>query len=61
MSDYMDRTLGLGYATGSLILTTCLLMVLTIWHFSEKRFLLATLKPSKSSYFIGLRFYFPTH
>jgi uncharacterized membrane-anchored protein len=28
MSDYMDRTLGLGYAKGSLILITCLLIVL---------------------------------
>lgn len=36
MSDYMDRTLGLGYATGSLILITCLIAVLTIWFFSEK-------------------------
>src|ERR1035437_3979122 len=30
MSDYMDRTLGLGYATGSLILVTLLVATLTI-------------------------------
>jgi uncharacterized membrane-anchored protein len=36
MSDYMDRTLGLGYATGSLILLTGLIAVLAIWHYSEK-------------------------
>jgi uncharacterized membrane-anchored protein len=36
MSDYMDRTLGLGYATGSLILITLLISILTIWWFSEK-------------------------
>ncbi|MEI7529286.1 MAG: hypothetical protein WCK76_10115, partial [Elusimicrobiota bacterium] len=36
MSDYMDRTLGLGYAKGSLILFTCLLVVLAVWHYKEK-------------------------
>ena len=36
MSDYMDRTLGLGYAKGSLILVTCLVIVLAVWRFSEK-------------------------
>lgn len=35
MSDYMDRTLGLGYATGSLILITCLVVTLAIWRWSE--------------------------
>lgn len=34
MSDYMDRTLGLGYATGSMILITILLAVLAFWRFS---------------------------
>ena len=32
MSDYMDRTLGLGYAAGSMILVACLLAVLTTWR-----------------------------
>src|SRR5580765_4711091 len=32
MSDYMDRTLGLGYAKGSLILLTCLVVVLAGWR-----------------------------
>jgi len=36
MSDFMDRTLGLGYAKGSLILLTCLLVVLAAWRLSEK-------------------------
>ena len=31
MSDYMDRTLKLGYAIGSMILATILIMVLLIW------------------------------
>lgn len=36
MSDYMDRTLGLGYAKGSLILVSGLIIVLAIWRASEK-------------------------
>lgn len=36
MSDYMDRTLGLGYAKGSLILMAGLLAVLTAWRLTEK-------------------------
>ncbi len=36
MSDYMDRTLGLGYALGSLILVSILLLVLTLWKITEK-------------------------
>jgi uncharacterized membrane-anchored protein len=35
MSDFMDRTLGLGYAKGSLILLTCLATVLIAWRLSE--------------------------
>lgn len=34
MSDYMDRTLGLGYATGSTILVTILLGMLAFWRFT---------------------------
>lgn len=34
MSDYMDRTLALGYATGSAILVTILVAVLALWRFS---------------------------
>lgn len=36
LSDYMDRTLGLGYATGSLILVSLLAMTLLIWWWMEK-------------------------
>lgn len=32
MSDYMDRTLGLGYATGSAILVTILVIILAVWY-----------------------------
>ncbi|HSC76121.1 MAG TPA: hypothetical protein VLB90_07795 [Pseudomonadales bacterium] len=33
MSDFMDRTLALGYATGSLILVSLLVLSLIIWRF----------------------------
>ena len=36
VSDFMDRTLGLGYAYGSLILFSSLMLVLFIWHRYEK-------------------------
>lgn len=36
MSDYMDRTLELGYAKGSLILMTGLVMILAIWRYCER-------------------------
>ena len=34
MSDYMDRTLGLGYTLGSIILLTLLCAILAFWRFS---------------------------
>ncbi|WP_088228834.1 hypothetical protein [Desulfosporosinus sp. FKB] len=34
MSDYMDRTLGLGYGKGSFILIVILLSIFLIWHYS---------------------------
>jgi len=36
MSDYMDRTLELGYAIGSLILISILMVVLIIWRLTQK-------------------------
>lgn len=35
MSDFMDRTLGLGYATGAIILAIMLISILFIWYKSE--------------------------
>ncbi|HEX2607337.1 MAG TPA: hypothetical protein VHK91_08160 [Flavisolibacter sp.] len=37
ISDMMDRTLGLGYALGSLFLFTALLLVLFLWYRREKK------------------------
>jgi uncharacterized membrane-anchored protein len=36
MSDFMDRTLGLGYAAGSLILVTLLIITLVTWKLTER-------------------------
>lgn len=36
MSDFMDRTLGLGYATGSTILIAILASIFLIWYLSER-------------------------
>jgi uncharacterized membrane-anchored protein len=36
VSDFMDRTLQLGYADGSLILSTALLITLVVWYLSER-------------------------
>jgi uncharacterized membrane-anchored protein len=35
MSDFMDRTLGLGYALGSFILVSVLAAILAYWYYSE--------------------------
>jgi uncharacterized membrane-anchored protein len=34
MSDFMDRTLGLGYATGALILVAILILILSVWRWT---------------------------
>lgn len=36
ISDFMDRTLGLGYATGSALLVTLLVAIFSVWYVSEK-------------------------
>lgn len=36
ISDYMDRTLGLGYMKGSLILVSLLLITLGVWYYRER-------------------------
>jgi len=36
ISDFIDRTLGLGYALGSTFLVTMLLIILAVWHRKEK-------------------------
>ncbi|QLE39619.1 hypothetical protein FD723_03335 [Nostoc sp. C052] len=47
MSDYMDRTLGLGYAVGSMILATILLAILAFWRFSVGSLSVSNVKTPK--------------
>lgn len=51
MSDFMDRTLNLGYAKGSLILISCLLIVLLLWKLSEKTVSVNAIKTKKAELF----------
>lgn len=51
MSDYMDRTLGLGYATGSTILVSLLLATLTVWKVTEKSLSVTDIKSVRGEIF----------
>jgi len=51
MSDFMDRTLGLGYAKGALILVTCLIVVLGVWRLSEKSLSVSNIQTTKAELF----------
>jgi hypothetical protein len=51
MSDYMDRTLGLGYANGSLILVSLLIAILTIWKLTEKSLSVTNIKSLRGEIF----------
>ena len=51
MSDYMDRTLNFGYATGALILVTILILILTIWYKSEKSLSVTNIRTFKGELF----------
>lgn len=51
MSDYMDRTLGLGYATGSIILISLLVITLIIWRATEKSLSVTDIKTTRGEIF----------
>lgn len=51
ISDYMDRTLGLGYATGSMILVSCLAIVLALWRVNTKSLSVENIKSPKAESF----------
>jgi uncharacterized membrane-anchored protein len=51
ISDFMDRTLGLGYAIGSLILATLLVGTLIIWKRSEKSLSITDIKSVRGEIF----------
>jgi uncharacterized membrane-anchored protein len=51
MSDFMDRTMGLGYATGSLILVALLSVTLFIWKAYEKSLSVTDIKSLRGEIF----------
>ena len=51
MSDFMDRSLGLGYAGGSLILFICLIAVLAAWRSFEKNLSVAGIHTRRAEIF----------
>jgi uncharacterized membrane-anchored protein len=58
MSDYMDRTLGFGYATGSLILITILLIIFSLWRLSEKSLSVSNIVSFKGELFYWMAILF---
>jgi uncharacterized membrane-anchored protein len=58
MSDYMDRTLALGYATGSLILVSILIVVLSLWRISEKSLSVTTIRTFRGEMFYWIAILF---
>lgn len=58
MSDYMDRTLGLGYAKGSLILIALLCTLLFVWYKSEKSLSVTNIKTFRPELFYWLAILF---
>lgn len=58
MSDFMDRTLELGYAKGSLILVTCLIVVLGAWRFSQGNLSVSNIRTVKAELFYWIAILF---
>jgi uncharacterized membrane-anchored protein len=51
VSDYMDRTLGLGYALGSAILVSLLILTLIVWRTTEKSLSVTNIKSLRGEIF----------
>jgi uncharacterized membrane-anchored protein len=51
MSDYMDRTLELGYATGSVIIAATLALILVTWKLMEKTLSVTDIKSKRGEMF----------
>ncbi len=58
MSDFMDRTLGLGYATGSMILAGLLISTLLVWKVSEKSLSVTSIQSRKGELFYWIAILF---
>ncbi|MGZ3921802.1 MAG: COG4705 family protein [Bacteroidia bacterium] len=51
MSDFMDRTLGLGYTMGSIILVSLLLVILAAWKATEKTLSVTEIRSLRAEFF----------
>lgn len=51
ISDFMDRTLNLGYINGSIILFSCLVIVLATWFFTEKSLSVSNIQTTRAEIF----------
>jgi len=51
LSDFMDRTLGLGYATGSAILIAILVSIFCLWYLSEKSLSVSSITSRRAELF----------
>ncbi|MEI7910184.1 MAG: hypothetical protein WCK77_11145 [Verrucomicrobiota bacterium] len=51
MSDFMDRSLELGYAKGSMILISCLIAVLAAWRLSQKSLSVSYIQTTRAELF----------
>lgn len=56
ISDFIDRTLGLGYAAGSALLITLLLLVLLAWYLKERSINVEVITNTSSEIFYWLAF-----
>ena len=56
VSDFIDRTMGLGYAWGSLVLIISLLMILAIWYNKDKSIDVEYIATPSSEIFYWLAF-----
>ena len=51
VSDYIDRSLGLGYTTGSIILVSCLVTILLLWRAVEKSLSVSNIQTTRAEAF----------
>jgi uncharacterized membrane-anchored protein len=56
ISDFMDRTLGLGYGLGSIVLVSLLAITLAAWYFSEYSLSVTNIKTLKGEIFYWIGF-----
>jgi len=58
MSDYMDRTLGLGYTKGSLLLVSLLVAILSLWFLLERNLSVAHIQTRRAEVFYWMAILF---